>query len=601
MPIETETFSYTGADQTFTVPTGVRTITVDAQGAEGGPERTSLFGFNTPKGKGGRVVCDLDVTPGEILHLRVGGQGGLGNTGVRGAAGYNGGAQGGTGAGGGGGASDVRQGGTDLADRVVVAGGGGGAGANNTDGVHGGGGNGGGGNGSNGADGTSGPLGGHGATTSAGGAGGFGFTQSGAAGALGAGGDGGDEPTSPRGGGGGGGGLYGGGGGGVNPSGTSGGGGGGGAGLGTGVGQTLTSGYRAGDGQVVLTWIEPDEVPRPDNLNATELVWVYDYFGVQTMALDQLFVLELDDRLQASETLRFTIGADDPKADFVLIDTMVRYRRRFYRIKSRDPSRDGTRTTIDVQAEALWIDLADRVIPGPFLVTGDTPDHGLDLIVLHRDYGWVVGTVDAPAFAFYGIDKTDATILELLREWAHNTGCELVFDTDARTVSLLLAQGEARDLGFRYAWNLRGITRRETPPEVTRLYAYGRNGLTIKALSPDGTEHIDDFSYYTAQGLTSEEAEAQYLREKIWKDDAFISDGPLYEAAVARLAALAQPVAAYEAKVIDLTGSGLPVAIGIGDTVPVRDSTLGISIRTRVVRLVTRPLAPHTKDRKSVV
>lgn len=328
----------------------------------------------------------------------------------------------------------------------------------------------------------------------------------------------------------------------------------------------------------------------------TELVWVYDYTGAQTMALHELLALELDDRLQQSETLRFTIAAEDPKADFVLIDTKARYRDRVYRIKHRDPARDGTRTTIDVEAEALWVDLADRVIPGHFLLTEDTPDHGLDLIILHRDYGWTVGTVDAPAFAFYGIDKTDATILELLREWAHNTGCELVFDTEARTVSLVAAQGESRDLGFRYAWNLRGITRRETPPEVTRLYAYGRNGLTISALSPDGTEHIDDFSYYIAQGLTAEEAEAQYLREKIWKDDAFISDGPLYEAAVARLAALAQPVAAYEAKVIDLTGSGLPVEAGIGDTVPVRDATLGISIRTRVVRLVTRPLAPHNNE-----
>lgn len=346
-------------------------------------------------------------------------------------------------------------------------------------------------------------------------------------------------------------------------------------------------------GQYIAGFVTPDAIV---DLPPTELVWVYDYTGVQTVALHELFALELDDRLQDSETLRFRIAADDPKAGFVLIDGMARYRRRLYRIKDRIPSHDGAKATIDVEADALWIDLADRVIPGQFLTNDKTPAEGLDLIILHRDYGWTVGTVDAPPFAWYGIDKSDATILELLREWAKNTGSELVFDSFDRTVSLTPSQGSSRDVGFRYAWNLRGITRRETPPEVTRLYAYGRNGLTISGLTPDGTEHIDDFSFYIAQGLTAAEAEADHLREQIWKDDAFISDGPLYDAAVARLTQLAQPVIAYEAKVVDLSATGLPVEVELGDTVPVYDGPLGISIRERVVRLVTKPLSPWDNE-----
>lgn len=63
----TQTFNYTGAAQTFTVPAGVTSVTIDAYGAEG-------LGFNgfTP-GQGGRAKGDLTVTPGQVLNIYVGG------------------------------------------------------------------------------------------------------------------------------------------------------------------------------------------------------------------------------------------------------------------------------------------------------------------------------------------------------------------------------------------------------------------------------------------------------------------------------------------------------------------------------------------------
>jgi Glycine rich protein len=106
-----QTFAFTGAAQTFTVPTGVTALTVVANGAQGG---------GTNGGKGGRVTAVLRVTPSQVLTIYVGGQNG-----------YNGGGAGGgpTPNGAGGGATDIRIGGTSsLSDRVLVAGGGGGAG-----------------------------------------------------------------------------------------------------------------------------------------------------------------------------------------------------------------------------------------------------------------------------------------------------------------------------------------------------------------------------------------------------------------------------------------------------------------------------------------
>ena len=189
------TFNYTGTAQTYTVPVGVTSLTLDVYGAQGG------FGYAVPAvgaGLGGRVQASLAVTPGEVLNIYVGGQGGAGGTTIGGTAGYNGGGTGGGWAGGrsgggGGGASDIRQGGSALTNRVVIAAGGGGTGVNYSTGNRGGDGG-----GLVGANGLTGTYLGAGATQSAGGA---------PNGALGLGGN---APAGQTGGGGGGG-YYGGG------------------------------------------------------------------------------------------------------------------------------------------------------------------------------------------------------------------------------------------------------------------------------------------------------------------------------------------------------------------------------------------------------
>ncbi len=99
-----DTFLYTGAIQTFTVPAGVTTVTIVAAGAQGGSVTTTCAATG---GRGARMSGDVAVTPGEVLSILVGQQG-LTN---------------GSDAGGGGGTFVVRAGNVPL----VVAGGGGGA------------------------------------------------------------------------------------------------------------------------------------------------------------------------------------------------------------------------------------------------------------------------------------------------------------------------------------------------------------------------------------------------------------------------------------------------------------------------------------------
>lgn len=121
------TFSYTGANQTYTVPTGVTSIQVYMWGAGGGG-RTSYYG-----GAGAMIQGVLAVTPGETLNIVVGGGGSTSTTTVTSA--YGGGGAAGIGdggiSGGGGGRAAIQRGGTAVTNDIVVAGAGGG-GTNST-------------------------------------------------------------------------------------------------------------------------------------------------------------------------------------------------------------------------------------------------------------------------------------------------------------------------------------------------------------------------------------------------------------------------------------------------------------------------------------
>ena len=230
----TQTFSYTGSAQTFTVPAGCTSITMDIQGAQGGNTNNNNTG-----GSGGRLQCTYPVTPGGTLNIYVGG-----NT-TSSAGGFNGGGNGGNNmqySAGGGGASDIRIGGSALANRVLVAGGGAGGGTNcwgngEANGGHGG--------NATGQDGfqcnVQNSYQGTGGSQLTGGISNGGY---GTSGTLGVGGNGNSNY-----GGGGGGGYYGGGGG------SYGGGGGGSTFYDSNASSTtLTQGYKTGNGEIILTW-----------------------------------------------------------------------------------------------------------------------------------------------------------------------------------------------------------------------------------------------------------------------------------------------------------------------------------------------------------
>ena len=97
---QTNTFNYSGAIQTYIVPTGVAKIQITAVGAAGGTGINASFGNG---GSGASMQGIFDVTPGQALSVLVGGKGTDGADYVGGGGGgevissnYNGGGGGGS-------------------------------------------------------------------------------------------------------------------------------------------------------------------------------------------------------------------------------------------------------------------------------------------------------------------------------------------------------------------------------------------------------------------------------------------------------------------------------------------------------------------------
>jgi hypothetical protein len=122
------TFNFTGSIQSWTAPVGITSVNVALRGAGGGNGAA-----------GGNVVGTMNVTPGQIYYLLVGGAG----TASGGAGGYGGGGNGGIffglNGGGGGGYSGIFTGSTpSQGNALVIAGGGGGGNQGNGAGAGGG-------------------------------------------------------------------------------------------------------------------------------------------------------------------------------------------------------------------------------------------------------------------------------------------------------------------------------------------------------------------------------------------------------------------------------------------------------------------------------
>ena len=188
-------------------------------------------------------------------------------------------------------------------------------------------------------------------------------------------------------------------------------------------------------------------------------------------------------------------------------------------------------------AEAAFYDLGFSVKKTERTFNADTAD--VPIVYALKDTGWTLETVNVRTKRTW--TSTEKNALAVLRKVQDLHGGDLIFDNRNRTVSLLTFSGTDSCALFCYRKNMKSIKRViDTQSLITRLYAYGKDGMTFASIN-DGKEYVEDTTY------TDE------IRISTLDCSNFTNPYQMLEYATMRLADYAAPRVSYVLNAMDLS------------------------------------------------
>ena len=251
-------------------------------------------------------------------------------------------------------------------------------------------------------------------------------------------------------------------------------------------------------------------------------------------------------------------------------------------ILSEKEDEQGVRL-VEIEAWALWYDLTKMPeLPAQHWL-GASVSEILTWLLLGS--GWNIGDLAVTSRRNLqwggGCDR-----LEALRALESLFNAEIVWDTFARTVSVIPAGGTDTGIFFLRGKNLRTAESEISIVEtVYRLYPRGHQGLTI-AVANSGIPYLE------VPSPIDPPPSAVLVAEE------FTDPYQLKEYAEAVFITMNTPQASYVCGIVDL--SALPGyedgPVRLGDVVTVYDEEVGINIKTRVVRMRYRVEEPWNSE-----
>lgn len=314
------------------------------------------------------------------------------------------------------------------------------------------------------------------------------------------------------------------------------------------------------------------------NRNIGDYVRAYGLDGSSKGFLKDASGSVIDKVLQDVDIFTFSV----PNFIFIKTEQEILYKNKRHIVTKVGSGRgeDGKQVT-DIECTSAFVELNDKNVK-KLDFQNLAVQAGLERIL--NGTGWTVGFVETYDGLLHAMSEENKSALWLVRQFAKVTGYEVEFDTINKKVNFVIQVGEDTDFSFRYAKNIKSIRKTELPPIATVIYPRGRGGLTIANVN-DGKEYIEDYSYYTDQGIPLEEARKRFKKEYVWEDERFIYAGTLMRAGQDELKKLSSPQISYETKVADINAWELDV----GDYCYVIDDELGIRLKVRVVKLRQYP------------
>ena len=306
---------------------------------------------------------------------------------------------------------------------------------------------------------------------------------------------------------------------------------------------------------------------------------VLDADGNAEAVLENAYDVIVTGEVNGIDTLEFNIPFRDSKRSYLDNEKQIQAGDETYRIRTvTDEKNEQGAAITSVYAEAAFYDLGFSVRKTEQSFNADTAD--VSMAYALQDTGWKVGTVNVRTKRTW--TSTEKNALAVLRKVQDLHGGDLIFDNANRTVSLLTFSGNDSGALFCYRKNMKSIKKVvDTQSLITRLYAYGKDGMTFASIN-DGKEYVEDTSY------TNE------VRVSTLDCSNFTNPYQMLEYASMRLADYAAPRVSYVLNAMDLsvlTGYEHE-AWKLGDIVTVKDDELNLSVKTRIVRREYNLLEP---------
>lgn len=298
---------------------------------------------------------------------------------------------------------------------------------------------------------------------------------------------------------------------------------------------------------------------------------ILDQRGRKLAVLENAYDIVLEQEINGTDVLTFSLPSDDVNKQFLEAENAVLLVNAKYIIRRISEKRDASQRDIKVYCEAEWYDImyADPLTKFSWQ-DADAKTVMQDIL---EDTGWGVGDVEIDKKRSLSV-STQANRLDVLHQVAEVWGGELEFDTANKVVHLRKEISRRPGVLFSYRKNIKGIEKVvDTTELVTRLYAYGKNGITFAEIN-GGKPYVENYQY------------TNVVRAAVFTDERFTNPYHLKERTEEILAMVSKPRVSYVVRAADL--SGLPgykhESFKLGDYVLVSDEEMGIQFETRIVK-----------------
>lgn len=298
---------------------------------------------------------------------------------------------------------------------------------------------------------------------------------------------------------------------------------------------------------------------------------ILDQRGRRLAVLENAYDIVLEQEINGTDVLTFSLPSDDVNKQFLEAENAVLLVNAKYIIRRISEKRDASQRDIKVYCETEWYDImyADPLTKFSWQ-DADAKTVMQDIL---EDTGWGVGDVEIDKKRSLSV-STQANRLDALHQVAEVWGGELEFDTANKVVHLRKEISRRPGVLFAYRKNMKGIEKVvDTTGLITRLYAYGKNGITFADIN-GGKPYVENYQYTNT------------IKTAIFSDERFTNPYQLKERAEEILEIVSKPRVSYVVQAADLSGiEGYEhEAFKLGDYVLVSDEEFNILFETRIVK-----------------